>query len=112
MIEAGKVRVSDKKRLPTAASQKAITEVLQGSDFYTADDADESKHDPAFDLTIKAFALPMLLRSSGLAQKPGDGLTLTSATASTRRQGELTRFATYEVGKMLWRVMAVDMLPR
>ncbi len=79
LVEAGRVRVSDKKRKPTAASQKAIDEVLLGGDFYTVDDQDESKYDPACDLTIKAFAWPMLLQAAGLTQKSGDELTLTPA---------------------------------
>jgi hypothetical protein len=79
LIEAGRVRVSDKKRLPTAASQKAVAEVLQGGDFYNDVATEEWKHDPAFDLTIKAFAWPILLQASALAQKSGDNLTLTSA---------------------------------
>lgn len=79
LIEAGRVRVSDKKRLPTAASQKAVAEVLQGGDFYSEVASDEWKHDPAFDLTIKAFAWPMLLQASALTQKSGDNLTLTAA---------------------------------
>src|SRR5262249_27852619 len=36
LVEAGRVRVSDKKRLPTAASVKAVAAVLHGGDFYTA----------------------------------------------------------------------------
>lgn len=79
LIEAGKVRVSDKKRLPTAASQKAIGEVLQGGDFYSASDADKWKHDPAFDLTMRAFAWPILLQAAALAQQSGDNLSLTAA---------------------------------
>ncbi len=79
LVEAGRVRVSDKKRQPTAASQKVVAEVLAGGDFYTAEDQDESKYDPAFDLTIKAFAWPMLLQAAGLAQKSGDDLALTPA---------------------------------
>lgn len=79
LIEAGRVRVSDKKRQPTVASQKAIAEVLPGGDFYIAEDADESKDDLDFDLTLKAFAWPMLLQAAGLAQKSGDNLTLTPA---------------------------------
>ena len=53
---------------------RAIAEVLLGGDFYTGVDQDESKHDPAYDLTIKAFAWPMLLQAAGLAQKSGDKL--------------------------------------
>jgi hypothetical protein len=79
LVEAGRVRVSDKKRQPTAASQKAIAEVLPSGDFYIVEDQDESKYDPAFDLTLKAFAWPMLLQAAGLAQKSGDDLTLTPA---------------------------------
>jgi hypothetical protein len=77
LVEAGRMRVSDKKRQPTAASQKAIAEVLPSGDFCTIEDQDESKYDPAFDLTLKAFAWPMLLQAAGLAQKSGDNLTLT-----------------------------------
>jgi hypothetical protein len=79
LVEAGRVRVSDKKRQPTAASQKAVAEVLTGGDFYTTEDQDESKYDPAFDLALKAFAWPMLLQAAGLARKSGDELTLTPA---------------------------------
>jgi hypothetical protein len=79
LVEARRVKVSDKKRQPTAASQKAITEVLQGGDFYTAEDQTEWKYDPAFDLAMKAFAWPVLLQAGGLAQKTGDDLTLTPA---------------------------------
>jgi len=79
LVEAGRVRVSDKKRQPTAASQKAIADVLPSGDFYTVEDQEESKYDPAFDLTLKAFAWPMLLQAAGLAQKSGDDLTLTPA---------------------------------
>ncbi len=79
LIEAGRVRVSDKKRQPTAASQKAVAEVLAGGDFYTAEDQDESKYDPAHDLAVKAFAWPMLVQAAGLAQKSGDDLAPTPA---------------------------------
>jgi hypothetical protein len=37
------VRVTDKKRQPTAASIKAIAEVLPSGDFYTDADEDEYK---------------------------------------------------------------------
>lgn len=79
LIEAGRVRVSDKKRQPTAASQKAIAEVLAGGDFYSVEDQEEWKGEPASDLTVKAFAWPMLVQAAGLAQKSGDNLTLTPA---------------------------------
>lgn len=79
LIEARRVRVSDKKRQPTAASRKAVAEVLAGGDFYTAEEADEYKDAAAHDLAIKAFAWPMLVQAGGLAQKSGDELSLTPA---------------------------------
>jgi hypothetical protein len=79
LVEAGRVRVTDKKRQPTAASIKAMAEVLSGGDFYTAEDEDEYKDQPAFDLKIKAFAWPMLLQAGGLAQRSGDNLALAPA---------------------------------
>jgi hypothetical protein len=79
LVETGRVRVSDKKRQPTAASVQAVAAVLQGGDFYAADDQEEWKDDPAHDLAIKAFAWPMLLQAAGLAQKAGDKLELTPA---------------------------------
>jgi hypothetical protein len=79
LIEAGRVRVSDKKRQPTQASRKAIAEVLEGGDFYTADEQDEYSDDPAADLAIKAFAWPMLVQAGGLAEKSGEALSLTPA---------------------------------
>lgn len=79
LIEAGRLRVSDKKRQPTAASLKAIAAVLAGGDFYTAEDQEEWKYDPAGNLTIEAFAWPMLVQAGGLAEKSGDNLKLTSS---------------------------------
>ncbi len=79
LIDAGKIRVTDKKHVPTEATRKAITGVLSGGDFYTAADADEQRDDPAHDVTIKAFAWPMLVQAAGLAEKRGDALKLTAA---------------------------------
>jgi hypothetical protein len=50
LIEAGKVRVTDKKLVPTEAARQAVAGVLTGGDFYAPDDAAESKWDPSFDL--------------------------------------------------------------
>jgi hypothetical protein len=79
LIDAGKVRVTDKKRVPTEASRNAVAGVLTGGDFYTSDDADEYDGDPAGDLAIKSFAWPMLVQVAGLAEKRGDVLKLTPA---------------------------------
>lgn len=77
LIDAGKVRVTDKRRVPTAASRTAVAGVLTGGDFYTPADEDEDDRDPAADLAIKAFAWPVLAQAAGLAEKRGDALTLT-----------------------------------
>lgn len=79
LIDAGKVRVTDKKLVPTEATRKVVAGVLTGGDFYTPDDEDEHDGDPAHDLTIKAFAWPMLVQAAGLAEKRGDALKLTAA---------------------------------
>ena len=78
LVEAGKVRVTDKKRVPTEAARKAIGAVLAGGDFYEPADAGE-KYDAAADLAIGAFAWPLLLQAGGLAEKGGDTLKLSAA---------------------------------
>jgi hypothetical protein len=77
LIDAGKVRVTDKKHVPTEATCKAIVGMLTGGDFYTPEDQHEYQGDPAGDLAIKAFAWPMLVQAAGLAEKRGDALKLT-----------------------------------
>lgn len=79
LIDAGKVRVTDKKQVPTEATRKAVAGVLSGGDFYTPDDEDEWEGDPAHDLAVQAFAWPMLVQAAGLAEKRGDALRLTPA---------------------------------
>jgi hypothetical protein len=79
LIEAGKVRVTDKKLVPTEAARQAVAGVLSGGDFYAPDDTDESKYDPSFDLGVRAFAWPVLVQAGGLAEKSGDALKLTAA---------------------------------
>lgn len=79
LIEAAKVRVTDKKRIPTETTRQAVAKVLTGGDFYAPEDADEATYDPAFDLGIRAFAWPVLLQAGGLAEKSGDALKLTAA---------------------------------
>ena len=79
LIEAGKVRVTDKKLVPTEATRQAVAGVLTGGDFYGPEDADESKYDPSFDICIRSFAWPVLVHAGGLAEKSGDALKLTAA---------------------------------
>ncbi len=79
LIDAGKVRVTDRKRTPTEASRDAVAGVLAGGDFYTSADEDEHGADPAGDLAIRAFAWPMLVQAAGLAEKRGDALKLSPA---------------------------------
>jgi hypothetical protein len=79
LIEAGKVRVTDKKLVPTEATRQAVAGILSGGDFYAPEDADESKHDPSFDIGIRSFAWPVLVQAGGLAEKSGDALKLTAA---------------------------------
>ena len=52
---------------------------LSEGDFYTDADRCEWSHDPASDLTVKAFAWPMLLQAAGLAGTAGQKLQLTPA---------------------------------
>jgi hypothetical protein len=79
LIDAGKVRVTDRKLVPTEASRQAVAGVLAGGDFYAPEDASESKYDPAADISIKGFAWPVLVQAGGLAEKSGDALKLTAA---------------------------------
>ncbi len=79
LIQAGKVRVTDKKLVPTEATRKVVAGVLTGGDFYAPDDASEDKWDPAFDIGIRSFAWPVLVLAGGLAEKSGETLKLTVA---------------------------------
>lgn len=78
LIEAGKIRASNKTNRVTAAGAKAITQALYGGDFYppdeVLDDYDQTPIGP-----IKAFAWPLILQSAGLAKLNGTKLELTTA---------------------------------
>jgi hypothetical protein len=77
LIDAGKVRASDRTKRVTAAGAGAITSILQGGDFYPSEkDTDEWTTDPG---PMKAFAWPLILQSAGLAELAGKKLQLTSA---------------------------------
>jgi len=79
LIDSGKVRVTDKKLVPTETTRQTMTSVLAGGDFYVPDDASKEKYDPFFDIAIKAFAWPVLVQAGGLAEKSGETLKLTAA---------------------------------
>jgi hypothetical protein len=76
LIDAGKVRASDRTKRVTAAGARAITRVLQGGDFYPPEEnADAWTTDPG---PMKAFAWPLILQNAGLAELTGTKLQLTS----------------------------------
>ncbi|MET9182506.1 hypothetical protein ABZX88_30485 [Kitasatospora aureofaciens] len=64
LCATGKLRCSEKTHRPSAAAVAAITEVLDGGDFY--------EHE-----AIAAFAWPLLLQAGGLATLAAGRLTLT-----------------------------------
>ena len=75
LIDTSKVQASDKTKQVTTAGARAITEVLQGGDFYpSADGLDPWETNP---WPIKAFAWPLLLQSAGLVELAGTRLQLT-----------------------------------
>jgi len=77
LVDAGKVRVSDKTKRVTAAGARAITEVLRGGDFYPpVESSDPWTTEPG---AIKAFAWPLILQAAGLAELSGTKLQLTAA---------------------------------
>src|SRR5262249_36618022 len=78
LIDGGGVKVGEKPRRPSQAALKAIAAVLSEGDFYDDGDRNDYRGDPAHDLTIKAFAWPMLLQAAGLAAAVGPKLQLTA----------------------------------
>ncbi len=74
LVEQGKVKVSDKSRLPGAATTQLLASQLSNGDFYV-----EPPKKNAWDQeigAIKGFAWPMLLQAGGLAQQEGAKLAL------------------------------------
>ncbi len=77
LVDQGKVKVSDKTRLPGGATTQLLASQLVNGDFY-----DEPPKKNAWDQeigAIKAFAWPMLLQAGGLAQQDGAKLALSRA---------------------------------
>ena len=78
LIDVGKVTVSEKTRLPSAATLKTLTSVLEGGDYYT--DIHKKENPPTDDEigSIRAFGWAMLVQA-GLANLSGKKLQLTKA---------------------------------
>lgn len=80
LADAGDVRVGEKTRRPTQASVQAVRRVLAGGDFYAPEDESKEKYEQVTnDLSMKAFAWPLLLQAAGLAEPAGARLQLSDA---------------------------------
>jgi hypothetical protein len=79
LIDAGKVSVSEQTRLPSAATLKAIADILVGGDYYT--DISQIANPPQYTEigSIAAFGWSMLVQAGGLAELSGKKLRLTKA---------------------------------
>jgi hypothetical protein len=78
LIDSGKVSVSDKTRRPSAATIKAVTNVLEGGDYYPVLPVKSKWHNRDAG-PIRAFAWPLIAQAGGLAQLSGSKLQLTRA---------------------------------
>jgi hypothetical protein len=78
LIDSGKVSVSDKTRRPSAATIKAITNVLEGGDYYPVLPV-KSKWQDENAGPIRAVAWPLIVQAGGIAQLSGSKLQLTKA---------------------------------
>ena len=97
LIDAGKVAVSQKTRLPSAATLKARTPLLEGSDYYT--DIQKKDNPPAYQEigSLRAFGWAMLVQAGGLAELSGKKLKLTKAGQKA------LRYAPEQTLKTLWK---------
>jgi Helicase conserved C-terminal domain len=77
LIQAGKLSVSDKTRLPGSTAIKAIVPLLQDGDYYGELDNIQNPYQPIGD--IKPFAWCLLMQAGGLAELAGKKLQLTKA---------------------------------
>ena len=78
LIDSGKVSVSDKTRRPSAVTIKAITNILEGGDYYPVLPVKSKWHDENAG-PIRAFAWPLIVQAGGLVQLSGSKLQLTKA---------------------------------
>lgn len=79
LIERGKLNVSDKTALPSAATVDEIATLLRGGDYYYAPGQPKKKNYEQEIGPIKAFAWPLLVQAAGLAELSGKRLALTKA---------------------------------
>ncbi|WP_150135630.1 helicase-associated domain-containing protein [Streptomyces hyaluromycini] len=84
LAAAGRLRCSDKTKRPSAATLRALGEVLVGGDFYEGE-------------AVRAFAWPLLLQAGGLAELSGGRLELTA------RGGKALAASAHETIRHLWR---------
>lgn len=78
LVDSGKVSVSNKTRRPSAVTIRAITDILEGGDYYPALPA-RSKWPDEHAGPIRAFAWPLIVQAGGLVQLAGSKLQLTRA---------------------------------
>ena len=76
LIDAGKLAVSDKTRLPGKAAITAMSALLQEGDFYNDADLPASRDAVG---PMRAFAWPLLVQAGALAALSGKNLALTRA---------------------------------
>ena len=95
LVDAGKVRVSERTGRPSAATVRIIGEALWGGDFYP----DREKRDKWEELPgpIKAHAWPMLIHAAKLARLKSGKLQLTPAGRKALAAPP------HEIIKTLWR---------
>lgn len=81
LVEAGQVRVTAKTQRPTAATIRAVGEILFDGDYYPPPDPAKEKNyfGPTEPDSMRAFAWPLLVQSANLAEVAGAKLQLTSA---------------------------------
>ncbi|MCA1635128.1 MAG: hypothetical protein LC802_15910 [Acidobacteria bacterium] len=79
LIERGKLSVSDKTLLPSAATVDEVAALLRGGDYYYAPDQPKKKRYEQEVGPVKAFAWPLLVQAAGLAELSGKRLALTKA---------------------------------
>lgn len=79
LIERGKLAVSDKTALPSAATIDEVAALLRGGDYYYAPSQPKKKKYEQEAGPIKSFAWPLLVQAAGLAELSGKRLALTKA---------------------------------
>ncbi len=91
LVEAGKVRVSEKTRKPSQATVETILPLLIDGDFYQAEERVEYAKDTGQDLAVRAYAWPCILQAAGLVSLVGGRLELArEGRKALTRQPEVT----------------------